>query len=61
MQSIASVLQESMRKGDSNLGMAMVAVDEQEQSRCSLDSWEFNKAFSGPRFPCKKVSLRSQV
>jgi hypothetical protein len=56
MHSIASVDQDSVPKGDYNLGITVVAVDEQEQSRCSLDSWDFGKAFSGPRFPYKKVS-----
>lgn len=55
MHSIASIDQDSVRKGDYSLGMAVVAVDEQEQSRCSLDSWDFGKALSGSRFPHKKV------
>lgn len=61
MQSVASAPQKSVRKGDYNQGMAVVAVDEQEQSRCPLDSWDISKAFSGPRFPNKKVLRLSQV
>jgi len=60
MHSVASVPQDSVRKGESNMGMAVVAVDEQEQSRCSSDAWEFSKAFSGPRFPNKKVQRLSE-
>lgn len=52
MHSIPSVTQDSVRKGDS---MALVPVNEHEQSYCSLESWEYNKAFSGSRFPNKKV------
>lgn len=55
MHSLVSVAQDSVRTGDNNLGMAVIAVDEQEHSRCSLDAWEFSKAFSGPRFSNKKV------
>ena len=61
MYSIASVEQDSVRKGGYNLGMAVVAVDELEQSHCSLDSWDFGKALSGPRFPHKKVSQLCQL
>jgi len=56
MHSITSIDQDSVSKGDNNLGMTIVAVDEQEHSRCSLDSWDFGKALSGPRFPYIKVS-----
>lgn len=52
MHSIPSVTKDSVRKGDS---MALVPVNEHEQSYCSLESWEYNKAFSGSRFPNKKV------
>lgn len=60
MHSLASVAQDSVRTGDNNLGMAVIAVDEREHSRCSLDAWEFSKAFSGPRFSNKKVCRLSE-
>ncbi|KAG0605936.1 hypothetical protein M758_9G099600 [Ceratodon purpureus] len=61
MHSIASIDQDSVRKGDNHLGMTIVAVDEQEHSRCSLDSWDFGKALSGPRFPYKKLEAMEAV
>lgn len=44
-----------MLKGGHLQSMALVPVDEEEQSRCSMESWEYNKALTGPRFYYKKV------
>lgn len=55
MPSVTSADQDGMQKGDHNLRLAVVTLDEHEQSRCSLDSWEFSKSFSGSRFRLKKV------